>query len=110
LFTTVHVCVLLFCKTMHQEQVMTATANARGGILQAELVPQDGAFKGMGHWVVDSCPQDRPQSCVEAQIELVPIFWVPPVIGPWLIRKKMYEEALRSSVGLEQVALAPVPK
>jgi hypothetical protein len=40
----------------------------------------------------------------------VPVFWVPPVIGPWLIRKKMYEEAQRSSLGLERVALAAVPK
>jgi hypothetical protein len=110
LFTTVHLCVLFFCRTMHQEQLMTATANATGGILQAELIPQDGAFKGLGHWAVNPCRDDRPQSCVDAQIELVPVFWVPPVIGPWLIRKKMYEEAERSSAGLEQVALAPVPK
>ena len=110
LFTTVHICVLLFCKTMHQEQVMTATVNVAGGVLQAELLPQEGAFQGTGHWAVKSCPENRPKSCVDAQIELVPNFWVPPVIGPWLIRKKMYDEAERSSVGLEQVALAAVSK
>ena len=105
LFTTVHTCVLFFCKTIHQEQIMIATARASGGILTAELVPQNGAFAGAGRWVVDRC-RDRPQACLDIQIELLPQFWVPPVIGPWLIRRKMAEEAQRSSVGLEKVALA----
>jgi hypothetical protein len=104
LFTTVHTCVLLFCKTMHQEQVMTATAEAHGGRLQAELVPQSGAFGGEGHWVVTPCRARRPSTCVDIQLALVPQFWVPPVIGPWLIRRTMYDEAQHSTRGLEQVA------
>ena len=106
LFTTVHTCVLFFCRTIHQEQIMTASADASGGILKAELVPQSGAFTGQGRWRVDRCRANRLQSCVDIQIELIPKFWVPPVIGPWLIRRKMYEEAQRSSAGLERVALA----
>ncbi len=104
LFTTVHTCVLLFCKTMHQEQIMTATAEAHGGRLQAELVAQGGAFSGAGHWVVTPCRAQRPSACLDIQLELVPQFWVPPVIGPWLIRRTMYDEAQRSTLGLEQVA------
>jgi len=106
LFTTIHTCVLLFCKTMHQEQLMTATAHATGGLLEAVLIPQSGAFSGQGHWLVKPCEAQRPSACLDIQLELVPQFWVPPLIGPWLIRRTMYEEAERSTRGLEQVARA----
>jgi hypothetical protein len=103
LFTAVHTCVLIFCKMMHQEQIMTATASADGGTLRADLV--SGDFKGgYGLWVVGPCPSNRSVSCLDIRIELVPAFWVPPVIGPWVIRRKMDEEARRTSAGLEQTA------
>ena len=103
LFTAVHTCVLIFCKTMHQEQIMTATAGRDGGTLHADLV--SGDFKGgYGLWVVRPCPSKRTASCMDIRIELVPAFWVPPVIGPWVIRRKMDEEARRTSAGLERTA------
>ena len=105
LFTTVHTCVLIFCKTLHQEQIMTATAGADGGVLEAELLPRGGAFKaGDGRWTVRPCPTAPSMTCLRARIELVPAFWVPPVIGAWVIRRKMAEEARRTSRGLEAVA------
>jgi hypothetical protein len=103
LFTTVHTCVLIFCKMMHQEQIMTAAASRDGGTLHADLV--SGDFKGgYGLWVVRPCPTDQAVSCMDIRIELVPAFWVPPVIGPWVIRRKMAEEARRTSAGLERTA------
>jgi hypothetical protein len=105
LFTTIHTCVLIFCKTMHQEQIMTATASADGGILDAELLPYGGDFKGgRGLWVVKPCPTARGVTCLDVRIELVPAFWVPPVLGPWVIGRKMGEEARRTGYGLEQTA------
>lgn len=84
---------------------MTATASADGGALDAELIPGGGDFKsGHGLWVVRPCPTARAVSCVDIQIELVPAFWVPPVIGSWVIRGKMNEEARRTAAGLEQTA------
>jgi len=103
LFTAVHTCVLIFCKMMHQEQIMTATARTDGGTLHADLV--SGDFKGgYGLWVVRPCAMNSSVSCLDVRIELVPAFWVPPVIGPWVIRRKMDEEARRTSAGLEQTA------
>jgi hypothetical protein len=103
LFTTVHTCVLIFCKMMHQEEIMTATAGTDGGTLHADLV--SGDFKGgYGLWVVRPCRTNRAMSCMDIRIELVPGFWVPPLIGPWVIRRKMDEEARRTSAGLERTA------
>jgi hypothetical protein len=105
LFTTIHTCVLVFCKTMHQEQMMTATASADGGTLDAELLPHGGDFKaGHGLWVVKPCPTARAMTCLDISIELVPAFWVPPILGPWVIGRKMDEEAHHTGDGLEQTA------
>lgn len=105
LFTTIHTCVLVFCKTMYQEQIMTANATADGGVLKAELV--SGDFKGGGgRWLVRPCQTPGARTCMDVRIELVPAFWVPPLIGPWVMRRKMEEEARRTSAGLERTALA----
>jgi hypothetical protein len=108
LFTTIHTCVLVFCKTMHQEQIMTALPAADGGILEARLLPRGGAFKaGGGRWSVRACPEAPATTCLHASIELVPAFWMPPVLGPWVIRRKMAAEARRTSAGLERIARGP---
>jgi hypothetical protein len=108
LFTTVHTCVLVFCKTLYQEQIMTAIAGAHGGVLVAQLLPHGGAFKaGSGRWTVKACHSAPSTTCLHARIELVPAFWVPPVIGPWVLRRKMAEEASRTSAGLELMARSP---
>lgn len=105
LFTTIHTCVLIFCKTMHQEQLMTATVSADGGTLDAELLPHGGDFKrGRGLWIVKRCATARGVTCLDVSIELVPAFWVPPLIGPWVLRRKMDEEARLTGQGLEQTA------
>jgi hypothetical protein len=104
LFTTIHTCVLVFCKTMHEEQIMTATASADGGTLDAELLRYRDFKGGRGLWVVKPCPTAPGVACLDVRIELVPAFWVPPVLGPWVIRRKMDEEARRTGYGLEQTA------
>ena len=104
LFTTIHTCLLIFCKTMRQEQIMTATATADGGTLHAELVDYADFKGGRGIWTVKPCPTVRGLTCLDVRIELVPAFWVPPVLGPWVIGRKMDEEARLTGDGLEQTA------
>jgi hypothetical protein len=107
LFTTIHTCVLVFCKTMHQEQIMTAVTNTDGGVLRAKLLPYGGDFKaGHARWTVMPCAGAQSMTCLDARIVLLPAFWVPPVIGPWALRREMAQEARRTSVGLEVVARA----
>ncbi len=105
LFATVHACVWIFCKTMHQQQIMTATADAHGGVLRAALVPHRGDFRsGRARWTVRPCRNRPAPTCLDMQLELQPAFWVPPLVGAWIIRHKMYQEALRCGIGLERVA------
>ncbi len=105
LYATIHACVLFFCKTMRQEQIMTATARADGGVVRSRLVPRGSDFRrGHGRWTVEPCPRGGAPACLSVRLAMVPSFWVPPLIGPWIIRRKVYEEARRASVGLERIA------
>jgi hypothetical protein len=104
LFTTIHTCVLVFCKTLRQEQIMTATASTNGGTLDAELLDYADFKGGRGVWTVKPCPAVRRLTCLDVRIELVPAFWVPPVLGPWVIGRKMDEEARLTGDGLERTA------
>lgn len=105
LFTTIHSCVLLFCKTLLQEQLMTTTRAGAGGVVQQSLVARPGAFAGAGQWQVRACGSAPARSCLEMRMRLVPMFWLPPVIGPWVVRRKMLVEARDTGAGLEQMAL-----
>jgi hypothetical protein len=105
LFTVVHACVLIFCRTMHQEQIMSASADAHGGVLSAALVPHGGSFRsGHASWTVRPCRSGHEPTCLDVRLHLQPAFWVPPLIGPWMVRHTMDQEARRSGPGLEQIA------
>ncbi len=104
LFTTVHACVLMFCRTLRQTQIMTAAADTHGGTLRAVLLPGGSFRSGHARWTVRPCAQARGLTCLDMHIALEPAFWVPPVIGPWILRHKMAEEARRSGIGLARVA------
>lgn len=105
LVTTLHACVLFLCKTLRQEQLMTAEPRAHGGVLRARLLPRAGDFtEGRGLFTVKPCRAPDPRTCLDVRLELVPDFWVPPVIGPWAIRRMLYREAQRTAAGLERVA------
>ncbi len=108
LFTIVHSCVLFFCKTMHLEQRMTAMPDAHGGVLRSVLLTPGSDFReGRGRWTVRACNTRRAHSCLEVRIRLVPDFWVPPLIGPWLIRRSLREQARLAAAGLQRLAQRP---
>lgn len=104
LFTTIHTCVLVFCKTMRQEQIMTAAASEDGGTLNAELLSYGDFKAGRGVWIVKPCPTTPTVTCLDVRIDLVPAFWVPRVLGSWVVSRKMNEEAHYTGDGLEQTA------
>ena len=103
--TTVHACVLFLCKTLRQTAVMTVTAAVDGGVIRAVIVPGQGDFhSGQARWRVSHCPTGRDPACLHVRMTLRPAFWVPPLIGAWLLRRKLTEEARRSIGGIEQLA------
>lgn len=101
LTTVVHSCVLFFCKTLVQPQLAVATPRADGGDLAIQFLPGGDFRSGHALWQVRS--RDGGSS-ITATIDLQPDFWMPPLIGTFILRQKMTDEAQTTVTGLEAEA------
>jgi len=77
------VCVGLFCKRIVQIQDVDVLP---GGDVVATLLPEAGGTR------------------MRFRSEIEPAFWVPPFIGPWLVKRALEAEALKSVASLERLA------
>lgn len=101
-YTQVHLCIAFVCRTLAQVQNMTHSSSEAGYLLQAIVDPERSNLKsGRARWHFSDCGEQ--QTCLAFEAELVPDFWVPPLLGPWLIQRSMKQEALVSSAGLERL-------
>lgn len=97
--TRIELCALLFCRTLEQVQVMLVI---EPGVLRARIVPGAGDFRsGTAEWRLTPCGE---AACLRFDARLEPAFWVPPLVGPWLIRNMLAEQAEVTAHGLERAA------
>lgn len=97
--TEVHMCIWFFCKTLKQVQV---TSVIGPDVLHARIVPGESDFRfGEATWRLTSCDGG---ACLRFDARLEPAFWVPPLIGPWIIRHKLESEAAQTARGMERAA------
>ncbi len=83
-----HTCILFFCRKMIL--VEEVRVNGRDEIL-AKVIAENSDFRqGSSHWVISPLGNDQTRMTLHRKLE--PAFWIPPVIGPWLVRKKMLQE------------------
>ena len=94
--SVVRVCILIFCKRVVQVQDVTLVDDHT---VVATMVPGAGDFRaGLSRWEL---------TAVGAATELhftqvfEPDFWVPPLIGPWLIEKKLVREVAETAMYIE---------
>jgi hypothetical protein len=93
-------CVLVFCRryTWVQDASLApsgdivtvidpALSDFREGRIRYRLVSQQAAHTRL---IFDA--------------DLVPDFWLPPLIGPWIVKQKLLTEALETAQGVEQAA------
>lgn len=103
-YTQVDLCVAMFCKQIEQVQDMRFVAAENGGSVQAQVLPDlSNLHFGEASWTFRPCGA---HTCLEFHTRMEPKFWVPPLIGPWLIQRKLRTEAMETSAGLERLARA----
>jgi Polyketide cyclase / dehydrase and lipid transport len=85
--TVLRVCILVFCKNVVQVQDLHYPDR---NTIEASMVPAAGNFRsGVARW---SLHLNEGGTRLHFTETFVPAFWVPPVIGPWLIRRKLVEQ------------------
>jgi hypothetical protein len=98
-YTFSHVCVWIFCKDLAHLQRVSEMGPGR---LEADSVPEGSDFvRGFTRWVLT--PRDGGTD-FEFSTRLVPDFWVPPLLGPYLIQSGLRSTALDALQGLERAA------
>lgn len=97
---TVETCIAFFCfKVVMVEDVELFPE----GRLVAVIVPEQSDFKhGRAEWHVKPLGPDRSE--IIYSFSLQPDFWVPPVIGPFVLKRKMISEAQESILAMERLS------
>ncbi len=93
-----HPCVLIFCKDLNMVLDMD---EQREGILIGTMVPEVSDFSfGIMRWEIQ--PLEPQRTRLGYQADLVPAFWMPPIIGPWLLQGKISNLAVKmiENIGL----------
>ncbi|WP_428311905.1 SRPBCC family protein [Hydrocarboniphaga sp.] len=102
--TQVRMCFSFFCKTLDQVQDMRRMPESPGGRLSAKVIAERSDLRyGEASWRLSS-GATAAQSQLEFTAELEPKFWIPPLIGPWVMQRKLRQEAIQTSEGIERLA------
>ncbi len=95
--TVINVCILVFCKQVVQ---MQRVVQVDGRTIEAVMLPEQSDFRaGFARWALAG---DGATTVLSFSEELEPDFWVPPVIGPWLIERQLVREVAETVRYIEQ--------
>jgi hypothetical protein len=95
--TVIHVCILVFCKQVKQLQRVT---HPDADSIEAVIIPEGSDFRsGRARWQLSSPTTTTTELQFVETFE--PDFWVPPVIGPWLIQRKLVREVTETTAYIE---------
>lgn len=103
-YTLVESCILFLCKQIKKtERVTLATKNE----IALEVDPSRSDFKLMhSHWSVK--PKNG-KTILTFDMDMVPDFWVPPLIGTWAIKRKLQSTAMNMARRMEKMAKTGQP-
>ncbi len=97
-------CIAFFCKELTQVQDVEELG---GGMIVATVLAEQSDFVyGHSRWLI------RPEAGatrVTFNTDLKPAFWVPPLIGPPLIKRELRQASLKTITDLEKLAGPPAP-
>ena len=96
---TLHSCVLFFCSTIKNVQDVEILDN---GDIVSRTDPEESDYSyAMQRWRITA---ENNHTRLQHQAELVPKFYVPPLIGPWLVKKRIHNELRITAQRLEMFA------
>jgi hypothetical protein len=97
--SVIRVCILVFCKRVVQVQDITLPGPRT---VEASMVPGVGDFRaGSARWELTAVGTATELFFTET---FEPDFWVPPVIGTWLIERELVREVAETALYIEAIA------
>jgi len=96
---TLHACVLIFCKTMNK--VVDILARPRDDIVVTGVPALSDFRYSVEHWQVSA---EGANTRLHYTAEMVPDFFVPPLIGPWMVKYFLKREITATAIQVEALA------
>ncbi len=101
-YTRVEGCVVFFCKSIERIDRIEVVD---GPTIIATSEPEPDDFKySRGSWRFDSA--DDARVTIHYSLEMEPGFWVPPIIGPYLMKRRLIDGAVDAMQRVEKRAQA----
>lgn len=92
-------CILLFCFDMD----FVERVHESPGHLITTMVPEESTFSdGTASWQIESLDEKRTRVSVSAR--QTPRFWIPPVLGPLILKKVFMREVAETCANIERIA------
>ncbi|MHB8535463.1 MAG: SRPBCC family protein [Sulfuricaulis sp.] len=96
---TLRACVLIFCKTM--KKVVDIQARPQDDIVVIGVPALSDFSYSVEHWRVSAVDG---KTRLRYDAEMVPDFFIPPIIGPWLVRHFLEGEIKATAIKVEELA------
>ena len=101
-YSAAQICILIFCKRM--VHVQDVERQDKSAILAVTQPAQSDFRSGVARWRLSD---EGTSTLMRFNQEFEPDFWVPPVIGPWLVERKLVEEVTESARRIEGLVQRP---
>ncbi len=109
IFTRMEGCVLFFCVSMTRVERMITT---RPSFIRTDALPEKSDFKSsVSEWTLE--PEENGTSMTYS-LTVEPDFWIPPLIGPWVLKQRLARGGAGAINRIERIAreeasLPPLP-
>ena len=98
-YTIIRGCVLFFCKSFRRIERLELNPPV---FIRAIVLPEQSDFRySVSEWKLESRDGG---TFVMFSLEMEPDFWIPPVIGPWVIKKRLEQDARPALDRIERIA------
>lgn len=99
-YTTMEGCVLFFCKSLRRVELLETR---EPGFIRTVTLPEHSDFRyAVSEWDLE--PNGGGTHLVY-RLEMEPDFWIPPVIGPWILKQRLEAGGARAVTRIERLAL-----
>jgi hypothetical protein len=98
-FTQMAGCVLVFCVSMRRVERLEAQAP---GFIRTVILPEQSDFRyGLAEWWLEP---EAAGTRVTYQMAMEPDFWIPPIIGPWMLQRRLQHGGANAVERIERLA------
>ena len=99
-YTRMEGCVLFFCKSMLRvERLETREPE----FIRTITLPEQSDFRySVSEWTLEP---EASGTKVIYRLVMEPDFWLPPVVGPWILKRRLFEGGTRAVNRIEGLAL-----